>query len=71
MKLGRVEYKHEIFETYPESHMQAQQRGLQMIEIMNKKLVEESENGTKRVCLLVVSHVFWVDELANVFEFVK
>ena len=38
---------------------------------MNQKIAAESENGSKKVCYLVVTHGVWVDQAAHVFKFLN
>ena len=46
---------------FPEKEGDMQVRGMKMIEDMNKRILEESEGGTKRVCYLMITHAIFVD----------
>ena len=46
---------------FPEKEQPMQERGMKMIESMNKRIHEESEGGTKRVCYLIITHAIFVD----------
>lgn len=38
---------------------------------MNKRIEHESENNTKKVCYLIITHAIHVDALGHIFDFMK
>ena len=63
--------KEGVFKAFPENDEKCQKRGNELIEEMNKAILEESENGTKNVLFLMISHGIFVDQLANVMTFLN
>ena len=53
--------KSKMYNAYPEGQDDQKKRGLTLIEYMNWRILEESENGTKQVCLLTICHAAQVD----------
>ena len=39
------------------------------MENMSKRIQEESENGTKNVCYIIVTHDMWVDQMNQMFGY--
>lgn len=56
-----ADYKKEIFENFPESGQQGHLRGLSLIEMVNQRIREESDDGKKSICYLIISHKSFVD----------
>lgn len=38
---------------------------------MNKRILDESENSTKNVCYLIITHGMWVDQCAHIFDYLE
>ena len=55
---------------FPESYKHGMERSLQLIENIYKKMLDESENRSKSVCYLVVTHAFVVDQLSYIDDFI-
>lgn len=55
----------------PETEKQATFRAVDLVELLNTRVVAESENETKQICYLIVSHGRYVDDLSNIFKFLK
>ena len=52
----RPDYKEEIFDIYPESEEFGQSRTISLIELMNRRIEQESDHNTRSVCYLIISH---------------
>lgn len=59
-----IDLKDYIFNIFPESKKQSLQRGLSLVELLNKRIQAESENGRYKVCYLIISHGTFIDELS-------
>ena len=42
-----------------------------MLELLNRRIQEETDSGCKQTCYLMVTHGVFVDETANVFDFLS
>lgn len=65
------DHKDEMFLAYPESSKTGIRRGISLIEKLNKAIEKESQNNTKKICYLIISHGRFVDELAYAFDILK
>lgn len=64
-----ADYKREILQAYPESYRQGVDRGLSLVELLNKRVLDESEGGEKRVCYLIVCHAVSIETMAYLSSF--
>lgn len=60
-----------MFSAYPEDADEVSYRKLLMFEHLNKRTYAESDLNKKRVCFLLITHGTFVDEMANIFKFIK
>lgn len=56
--------KKSIFEKWPETQKEGQNRGFDLVEDMNKRILSECQNGSKQICYLIIGHGIWVNETA-------
>lgn len=60
---------------YPESRREGQERGVEIVEMMNERIEKESRIYGKahrlQICYLVITHGFFVDETAHIFDYLE
>ena len=63
-----ADYKEHTFNAYPENEKDAKQRGLMLVELLNKRLLKESKQGGS-ICYLIISHSIYADEAGTILKF--
>lgn len=63
--------KQYMFMCFPETIKAGNCRGIELVESINRRVVEESEDGTKAVLYILSTHGGTADLLAYLFEYQK
>ena len=63
-----LDYKQEIQNPYPWTRHRYHIQAIELLEKIHKRVDLESYNGNKRICYLIVSHEFFVDNTAKALE---
>ena len=63
-----LEYKAKIFKAYPEVNKTFSARNFESMKRMSQRCLDLSENGTKSICYIGVSHGFHIDQYCHILD---